>query len=65
MRPLSPRERQCLERLMRGRAPGQVAAALDLSVSAVHAYLRAARQKLDCATIEQAIVKAIRLDLIQ
>lgn len=65
MRPLSPRERQCLERLMRGQAPGQIADALDLSVSAVHAYLRAARQKLECATIEQAIVKAIRLDLIQ
>src|SRR6201996_200157 len=40
MRPLSPRERQCLERLMRGQAPGQIADALDLSVSAVHAYLR-------------------------
>jgi DNA-binding CsgD family transcriptional regulator len=65
MRPLSPRERQCLEHLLRGQAPGQVANALDLSVSAVHAYLRAARRKLECATIEQAIAKAIRLDLIQ
>jgi DNA-binding CsgD family transcriptional regulator len=65
MRPLSPRERQCLERLMRGQTPGQVADLLDLSVSAVHAYLRGARQKLECATIEQAIVKALRLDIIQ
>jgi DNA-binding CsgD family transcriptional regulator len=65
MRPLSSRERQCLERLIRGQAPGQIADALDLSVSAVHAYLRGARQKLECATIEQAITKAIRLDLIQ
>lgn len=65
MRPLSQRERQCLERLMRGQAPGQVADALNLSVSAVHAYLRGARQKLECATIEQAIVKALRLDIIQ
>jgi DNA-binding CsgD family transcriptional regulator len=65
MRPLSPRERQCLESLMRGQAPGQVADALGLSVSAVHAYLRAARQKLECATIEQAIAKAIRLDIVQ
>ena len=65
MRPLSQRERQCLEHLLRGQAPGQVANALDLSVSAVHAYLRAARRKLECATIEQAIAKAIRLDLIQ
>jgi len=65
MRPLSPRERQCLENLIRGQTPGQVADLLDLSVSAVHAYLRGARQKLECATIEQAIVKALRLDIIQ
>ena len=65
MRPLSPRERQCLESLIRGQTPGQVADLLDLSVSAVHAYLRGARQKLECATIEQAIVKALRLDIIQ
>jgi DNA-binding CsgD family transcriptional regulator len=36
-----------------------------LSVSAVHACLRSARRKLQCATVEQAIAKAIRLDLIQ
>jgi DNA-binding CsgD family transcriptional regulator len=65
MRPLSPREKQCLESLMQGRAPGQVADALGLSVSAVHAYLRTARQKLECRTIEQAIAKAIRLDIVQ
>jgi DNA-binding CsgD family transcriptional regulator len=65
MRPLSPRERQCLTGLAEGRAPAQVADVLGLSVSAVHAYLRAARQKLECSTMEQAIVKAIRLDIIQ
>lgn len=64
LRPLSPRERQCLESLMRGQAPGQVADALSLSVSAVHAYLRAARQKLECNTMERAIAKAIWLDVI-
>jgi DNA-binding CsgD family transcriptional regulator len=53
LRPLSPRERQCLESVTQGRAPGQVADALGLSLSAVHAYLRAARQKLECNTIEQ------------
>lgn len=65
LRPLSPREKQCLESLVQGRAPGQMADALGLSLSAVHAYLRAARQKLECNTIEQAIAKATRLDMIQ
>jgi LuxR family transcriptional regulator, quorum-sensing system regulator RaiR len=54
-----------LENVINGLAPGQIAAALGLSLSAVHAYLRAARLKLECATIEQAIAKAIRLDIIQ
>ena len=44
---------------------GGIADALGLSVSAVHAYLRTARRKLECASIEQAIAKAIRVDLIQ
>jgi DNA-binding CsgD family transcriptional regulator len=65
MRPLSPRETQCLESLVRGQAPAQVADTFGLSVSAVHAYLRTARQKLECSTLEQAIAKAIRLDLVQ
>jgi DNA-binding CsgD family transcriptional regulator len=65
MRPLSVREKQCLESLIQGRAPGQTAAVLGLSVSAVHAHLRTARRKLACATLEQAIAKAIRFDLVQ
>jgi DNA-binding CsgD family transcriptional regulator len=65
MLPLSPRERQCLEGLLRGQTPGQVAADLDLSTSAVHTYLRKARQKLKCATLDQAIAKAIRFEIIE
>jgi DNA-binding CsgD family transcriptional regulator len=65
VRPLSPREKQCLESLMHGQAPGQMSHALGLSVSAIHAYLRTARQKLECNTIEQAIAKAIRLEIVQ
>jgi DNA-binding CsgD family transcriptional regulator len=64
MRPLSSRERQCLNGLVRGRTPGQIAGELDLSGSAVHGYLRTARRKLDCATVEQAIAQAVRLDLL-
>ena len=65
VRPLSPREKQCLESLMRGQAPSQMSYTLGLSVSAIHAYLRTARQKLECSTAEQAIAKAIRLEIIQ
>jgi DNA-binding CsgD family transcriptional regulator len=65
MLPLSPRERQCLEGLLRGQTPGQLAADLGLSTSAVHAYLRKAREKLKCATLEQAVAKAIRFDIIE
>ena len=64
MRPLSSRERQCLNGLVRGRTAGQIAGDLDLSNSAVHGYLRTARRKLDCATLEEAVAKAVRLDLL-
>lgn len=65
LRPLSAREKQCLEGLLQGRAPGQMAASFDLSTSAVHAYLRTAKRKLNCSTLEQTIAKAIQLDLVR
>ncbi|ABD87764.1 autoinducer binding domain-containing protein [Rhodopseudomonas palustris] len=65
MRPLSRREQQCLQGLVHGRTPGQIAGDLELSASAVHGYLRTARRKLNCATHEQAIAKAVRLELLQ
>ena len=64
MRPLSRREQQCLQQLMHGQTPGQIAATLNLSASAVHTYLRTGRRKLGCATIEQAVAKAVRFDLL-
>jgi len=64
LRPLARREKQCLEEIMRGQTPGQIAASLKLSISAVHAYLRAARRKLECATLPEAIGKAMRLQLL-
>lgn len=64
LRPLAARERQCLEGIARGQAPGQIASDLNVSLSAVHAYLRSVRMKLECASLEQAITKAIRLDII-
>jgi DNA-binding CsgD family transcriptional regulator len=65
MRPLAPREKECLEHLIQGQAPGQIAATLELSQSAVHAYLRTARLKLECTTMEQAIAKAIRFEILE
>jgi DNA-binding CsgD family transcriptional regulator len=65
MRPLSRRERQCVQGLADGRTPQQIAVSLKVSASAVHLYLGAARRKLDCATIDQAVAKAICFELIQ
>jgi LuxR family transcriptional regulator, quorum-sensing system regulator RaiR len=64
-RPLSPRETQCLERLAHGSTPKQIASSLDISESAVHLHLRSARHKLDAKTIEQAVMTAVRLELIR
>lgn len=64
LRPMARREKQCLARLIQGQAPGQVAASLGISLSAVHGYLRGARRKLECATLEEAAVLAVQLGLI-
>ena len=65
MRPLSRREQQCLRHLVQGHTPGQIAGILNLSASAVHGYLRTARRKLECATVEQAVARAVNLDLLR
>jgi DNA-binding CsgD family transcriptional regulator len=53
-----------LQHLARGLTPQQIADGLKLSASAVRLYLRSARQKLGCATMEQAIAKAICFELV-
>jgi DNA-binding CsgD family transcriptional regulator len=63
-RPLTRRERQCLQGLVTGYTPQQISAKLNISASAVHLYLRTARKKLNCLTIEQFIAKASCLDMI-
>lgn len=65
IRSLSLRERQCLQGLADGRTPQQISASLHVSASAVNLYLRTARRKLKCATIDQAVVKAVCFELIQ
>jgi len=62
--PLTRRERQCLQGLVAGHTPQQIAGILNVSANAVHLYLRGARKKLGCATAEQSVGKAVRLELI-
>jgi DNA-binding CsgD family transcriptional regulator len=64
MRPLSPRENQCVGKLMQGQVPCQMAHELRLSVSAINAYLRTARLKMGCRTNEATIAKALQLDVL-
>lgn len=63
-RHLSRRERQCLQLLAAGRMSKQIAAALDISESAVKQYLRSAKLKLGTTTSHQAVAKASFFELI-
>ena len=64
-RALSRREQQCLQRLANGDTPQQIAGFLKISAAAVHMYLRSARDKLECKTIEHAVAKAVCLEFVQ
>jgi DNA-binding CsgD family transcriptional regulator len=61
---LSPRERECLQFLVDGQAPKQIAAILNLSEAAVRLYLKRARARLGAPTLMQAVIKALRANLI-
>jgi len=63
-RPLSSRERACLEGLASGLLAKQIAADLGISESAVRLYLRGARRKLGASTTYQAIARASLFELI-
>ena len=64
-RDLSTRERQCLQLLASGKIYKQIAAALDVSESAVRIYIRSARRKLNATTSHHAVAKASYLELIE
>jgi len=64
-RDLSMRERQCLQLLASGKIYKQIAAALDVSESAVRIYIRSARRKLNATTSHHAVAKASYLELIE
>lgn len=61
---LSRRELQCLDLTAKGLLKKQIAARLEISVSAVQLYLTSARRKLKVATTSEAVAKATSLELI-
>jgi DNA-binding CsgD family transcriptional regulator len=63
-RPLSRRERQCLELLCKGLMFKQIAAHLMISESAVRLYIRSAKRKLSARTLSQATARAAALEII-
>lgn len=64
MPPLGPREIECLQWTARGKDYLAIAEILGLSGHTVRGYLKSARFKLECATLPQAVAKAISLKII-
>ncbi|SRR6266404_298840 len=62
---LSSRESETLQLVASGLAPKRIAAKLRVSPTAVRLYLQSARSKLGCASLNQAIARAINLGLIE
>jgi DNA-binding NarL/FixJ family response regulator len=62
---LSRREQQTLQFAARGLAPKQIAGRLNLSAAVIRLYLHSARSKLECSSLNQAIAKAIRLEIVE
>lgn len=57
--PLSPRQRDVLSYLATGHRAAAIAEGLEISVSAVNAYIQNARRKLNARTPEQAVAIAL------
>ncbi|MAZ19143.1 LuxR family transcriptional regulator [Oricola sp.] len=64
MPPLGPREIECLTWTARGKEYTVIADILGLSGHTVRGYLKSARFKLECATLPQAVAKAVALKII-
>jgi len=64
MPPLGPREIECLLWTARGKDYLAIAEILGLSGHTVRGYLKSARFKLECATLPQAVAKAVSLKII-
>jgi LuxR family transcriptional regulator, quorum-sensing system regulator CinR len=61
---LTPRERECLRWIARGKDTSAIAVILDISPHTARYYLKSARYKLDSVTSAQAVSKAIKLGLL-
>jgi DNA-binding CsgD family transcriptional regulator len=62
---LGPREIECLTWTARGKDYLAIAQILSISGHTARGYLKSARFKLECATLPQAVAKAITLKLIE
>lgn len=62
---LSPRERDCLSGLATGKHFGEISDWLEISYGTVEFHVRNARRKLQAATREQAVARAIWSGLIR
>lgn len=65
MPPLGPREIECLYWTARGKDYLAIAEILGISGHTVRGYLKSARFKLECATLPQAVAKALALRIIK
>ncbi|WKA30933.1 helix-turn-helix transcriptional regulator [Bradyrhizobium roseum] len=61
---LTARERQCLQGVAEGDPPKKIATTLKLSEAAVRLYLKRARARLGAVNLIQAVIIALRANLI-
>jgi DNA-binding CsgD family transcriptional regulator len=61
---LTARERECLQLLAEGDPPKKIATTLKLSEAAVRLYLKRARARLGAVNLMQAVIIALRANLI-
>jgi LuxR family transcriptional regulator, quorum-sensing system regulator CinR len=62
---LGPRELECLVWSARGKEAPAIATILSISEHTARGYLKSARHKLDCATVSQAVARAIQMRMIE
>ncbi|MEW6164270.1 MAG: LuxR family transcriptional regulator [Pseudomonadota bacterium] len=62
---LTPRERECLHWAANGKSSWEIARILICSEAVVNFHMTNARRKLDVTTRREAVVKALRLGLLQ
>ena len=61
---LSPRQKECLQRIAAGETSIEIGAALGLSPRTIDTYVHAACRRLAVRTRAQAVAKSIKLGLI-